>query len=306
MGVFEEGEASGGVMLRPLYVRIGGDLATGLLLSQLVYWFKPGKTGKSKLTIVRDGRRWLAKSREDMCAETGLTLKQYKRAITVLIDLELVQVERHLFAGKVTPHIWLDTERLALAGQTIGPKGTNPIDAKGPIGWDHKDQSCVVPLGPTITESKNTKNKDYDMHASVLTEQGQESDMKASDVLAQKKGGQFPDTSGGNAMRWKARMSTEYGFQKDLTLKDRAMIKQLMKSAGEKTPELIDYVLQHWMKFASYVKQQAGFSTVPLSPSLGFVVKHVDHGLQLIAKGAEDEESDLAPAKKKTKFVYED
>ncbi|QIN95208.1 hypothetical protein DLP3_045 [Stenotrophomonas phage vB_SmaS_DLP_3] len=305
MGVFDEGEASGGVMLRPLYVAIGGDLATGLLLSQLVYWFKPGKTGKSKLSIVRDGRKWLAKAREEMCRETGLTLKQYKRAITVLADLELVQVERHLFAGKVTPHIWLDEERLALAAKSIGPKGANPNDAKGPIGWDQKDQSCMDPLGPNITEIKTTKNKDYDMHASVPDQQGQESGMKASEVLAQKKGGQFPDTSGGNAMRWKARMSTEYGFQKDLTLKDRAMIKQLMASAKEKTPDLIDYVLQHWMKFASYVKQQAGFSTVPLSPSLGFVVKHVDHGLQLIAKGAEDGESDQ-PAKKKTKFVYED
>jgi hypothetical protein len=43
------------------YIRVAGDMAAGVLLSQCVYWFLPARDGSSKLTIERDGKWWLAK-----------------------------------------------------------------------------------------------------------------------------------------------------------------------------------------------------------------------------------------------------
>lgn len=106
------------VAYAPVYTELTGDLAAGIVLSQLVYWFKPSRAGKSKLTVVRDGTLWLAKNRQEMRAECGLTEWQYRSAMDKLKDMGLVEVQTHLFHGKTTPHIRLELDRLAalLAG----------------------------------------------------------------------------------------------------------------------------------------------------------------------------------------------
>lgn len=85
----------------PSYTEITGSLAAGVLLSQVLYWFRPGKDGKTKLRVERKGRYWLAKSREGWRSETGLTFKQLKSAMDRLVSLGIVQTERHRFAGKI-------------------------------------------------------------------------------------------------------------------------------------------------------------------------------------------------------------
>lgn len=130
------------VLLRQEYVVITGGLAPAILLSQLVFWFKPGKHGKPKLTIIREGRYWLAKTRNDWFNECGLSLKMYRGASAELVALGLVEIRHWKFGNDRTSHYWLDTKALASLLEFHG------------FGTTIKDSGCAlmappgVPLGP--------------------------------------------------------------------------------------------------------------------------------------------------------------
>ena len=100
------------VMLRQTFVYMLGNLHAAILLSQIVYWFKPSKTGKLKVTVKKDGKLWIAKSREGWMDETGLSLDLFKSSIQKLKDRHLITYRRHGFGGKVTPHIHLHLDQL--------------------------------------------------------------------------------------------------------------------------------------------------------------------------------------------------
>jgi len=88
-----------------VYVDITGDLIAGILLSQIDYWLP-------RTSIVREGRRWLAKQRKDWFDEIYITPRQYDTASKRLKDLGLVEIENWRFNGLRTQHIWLNEERL--------------------------------------------------------------------------------------------------------------------------------------------------------------------------------------------------
>lgn len=87
------------------YIDITGDLIAGTLLSQILYWFSPNKSGQSRLRVVKDGRRWLAKSRNEWYSEIRISAKQYDRAIKILQDKNFVEVKIFKFNGVPTTHI---------------------------------------------------------------------------------------------------------------------------------------------------------------------------------------------------------
>ena len=91
------------------YVDMAGDLVSGLLLSQIVYWHLPNQeTGKTKLRVEKDGHLWVAKNRDDWWKEIRITAKQVDRAIKVLSSKGLIVHKNSLFAGKRTPLIRID------------------------------------------------------------------------------------------------------------------------------------------------------------------------------------------------------
>lgn len=95
------------------YVNIAGDLATGVLLSQIVYWFLPSKkTGSPRVTIDREGRNWLAKKRDEWWEECCVTPKQFDRSIEILESLGIVTTALFKFSGSPTKHISLNFDRL--------------------------------------------------------------------------------------------------------------------------------------------------------------------------------------------------
>ncbi len=98
-------EVGGGFLVRNVYVDITGDLIAGILLSQIDYWLP-------RTSIVREGRRWLAKSRNEWYDEIRITPRQYDTAIKRLQGLDLVEVENWRFNGFRTQHIHLREARL--------------------------------------------------------------------------------------------------------------------------------------------------------------------------------------------------
>jgi len=145
---------------KTIYVDIAnGDIISGLLLSQIIFWFLPDKNGRSKLRAYKDGKYWLAKQRTDWYGEIRVSPKQYDRAIKILEDLGLVVVDNSLFDGKKTPFIWLNGEILAqkvneillqrAESSAVLPKGKNRFSPKGKIGFDERS----IPITENTTEN---------------------------------------------------------------------------------------------------------------------------------------------------------
>lgn len=109
--------------VKRIYIDIVDDLVTGILLSQIMYWYLPNKEGKSKLTILRDGRWWLAKLREDWWEECRITPKQFDRAAANLEGLKLIESAVFNVNGISTKHVWLNMENVLQRVKAVLPKG---------------------------------------------------------------------------------------------------------------------------------------------------------------------------------------
>lgn len=101
--------------VKRIYIDMAGDLITGIMLSQIIYWNLPDKAGQTRLRVNRDGRLWLAKSYKDWWAEIRLSEKQARRAIARLKELGLIATSVWKFAGVPTTHIAVNWDNFMAA-----------------------------------------------------------------------------------------------------------------------------------------------------------------------------------------------
>lgn len=87
------------------YIDIAGDLVSGTLLSQIIYWFTPNQNGQQKVRVFKDGYYWLAKTQDEWFNEIRISAKQYRTAIKKLEDRNLIIKKRYKFNGYPTTHI---------------------------------------------------------------------------------------------------------------------------------------------------------------------------------------------------------
>lgn len=69
---------------------VNGDVVSGLLLSQIIYWYLPNKNNKTKLREKRFGHHWIVKEREEWWDEIRITESNYKTSIKRLEDENLI------------------------------------------------------------------------------------------------------------------------------------------------------------------------------------------------------------------------
>ena len=64
--------------------------------------------------VIRDGKLWIPKTREQWMEETGLSLHQYRRAREVLVNMALIEVRVMQYGPEflVQSHIHLLLENL--------------------------------------------------------------------------------------------------------------------------------------------------------------------------------------------------
>jgi hypothetical protein len=91
--------------VKRLYIDMAGDLAAGVVLSQIVYWHLPNRDGHAKLQVEREGKLWLAKGRADWWDECRISPKQADRALGILEDRGLIEVRLFQFAMAPTKHV---------------------------------------------------------------------------------------------------------------------------------------------------------------------------------------------------------
>lgn len=287
------------IALRPELVKVSGDVVVGVLLSQIWYWYQPNKQGKNKLQVMRDGFFWIAKTREEWMEETGLTLEQYKRALSVLKQKRFIEVRVMKFRGIAMSHLRLNRETVeaAVAGKvgidtpekiqplktpndSGGVSPSNRVESKTPTGW------CVSHQSYTETTAENTKQRfGVTAKPGETPEEKQVEQMKLNQILAAQKG-KPPETITGH---WQKHLGyLEEKCVKPLSAKEKGQLKQLSIKLGESTKPVIDLVFSDWGKFASLAKVKNGLETFPTSPHVGFLLKYYDvamnYYLQSIAK----------------------
>lgn len=159
-------------------VDIAGDLISGILLSQIVYYYGlRADDGKSKLRVFKDGYYWLAKGRDDWKDEIRITPKQFDRAAGVLSDKQLIVVGKFKFNGTPKIHIRLnfDVYTPALDAWKRGkaelinslPTGENESSPNGEIDFD-QTVNPILPKGENPFYPK--VNNDIPQTVKSLTE----------------------------------------------------------------------------------------------------------------------------------------
>ena len=100
---------------KTIYVDMADDLISGLLLSQIVYWYLPSKKGGSKLRVFKDGYYWIAKARHDWWDEIRVKTRQIDRAIAILEKKGIIVSHLFRFNNAPTTHIRIVKEGFLFA-----------------------------------------------------------------------------------------------------------------------------------------------------------------------------------------------
>jgi len=305
-----------GVWVRPEFIAIIGSSQAGVLLSQIVYWFKPGLAGTSKLRVKRKGILWLAKRRADWARECGLSPRQYDTAIAKLIKLEVVETKIFHFAGHPTVHLRLLEPGLERLKSQIGDSHITEVgnpnhesvipytettyrdyDREQADAASAAEEKEPVGLVPKAMPHKHVEEApraiaDWMAERPVLAEQkagrftAGEWLMKASDILknCQTQMGlrEVRLTTNSLAMAWKRTVAEKYGgFVKELTQKEVGQLKMYLQKLGEQAPEVMAIVLDHWGDFVLETKYLKGLSSTPERPVIGFLLQYYDIAMNM-------------------------
>jgi hypothetical protein len=98
-------------------VRVSEVLVTrtgtqAIVLSSILPWFDLNQHGKRKLTIKKNGHWWRANDYRQISEETGVSVHQVKRAVTVMRHDHLLHVSHHIFGGRRILHVRPNREAL--------------------------------------------------------------------------------------------------------------------------------------------------------------------------------------------------
>lgn len=111
------------IHVKRVYIDMAGDLAAGVLLSQIVYWHLPNDEGRTRLRVEVDGYLWLVKGYSDWWEECRLTFKQARRAVEILQGKELILTCTRKFDGAPRVHIRINREPFLAALNGLAPRG---------------------------------------------------------------------------------------------------------------------------------------------------------------------------------------
>jgi DNA-binding MarR family transcriptional regulator len=250
-----------------------------------------------------------------MCAETGITLDQYKRVVPSLVKQGWIVTRRGLFKNKVTPFLRL-TDRGQLLANRLVSHATNPlvslttnlIDCTESTA-ESTDTIALATSTPVATSEQTEIHEETGDTEYGEQEQGQKAVKEEEEVKAEADTGETANTvevqgtlapkgwlmkaseilnkqksarQGSLGSFWKSRMTLIHGgFQPNLTGKELGQLKQLSKKLGDQTRPVIDYALNHWWKFASRAGAAAGTS-FPADPNIGFLLKHSAVAMNLL------------------------
>ena len=143
--------------VKKMYIDMAGDLVSGILLSQIVFWHLPDRKGKTKLRVEQNGYRWLVKKREDWWDEVRITPKQFDRSIKILRDDEgIVITEIHKYNNSPTIHIRINEDEFLQRVNLKLTKGEFQNLPKGNSKIDERERTLTKNTSETTAETTTT------------------------------------------------------------------------------------------------------------------------------------------------------
>lgn len=168
-----EGTSRDTIDFKRIYADITGDTLAGLVLSQIIYWHLPSKTGGSKLRIQKEGQLWLACSRAEWWESTRLSPRQVDRVLEIIVKVEVIEKRVYRFNGSPTTHIrilekpFLSKMQYLVDNPLKNPylgemeitKPLNPIVDYGEIQIAQNVRTLTESTAKTTTENKDIAAK---------------------------------------------------------------------------------------------------------------------------------------------------
>ncbi len=263
-------------------IMVAGDAVTGVVLYRLLFWWP-------KASREIEGRRYFAKSYDELQHETGLTYKQVKSALMRLRKQGLITTLQRDFGGRNVTHFMLTATcvqelQLAQSGQPGGPKwdncggpnGTTPYTQGGQQGGLQGVSGAASPAHGNSGEIGQE------------VPEGDGKVAKAADILATTKWGKKhkPDSGSELAFAWKNAMADVYGeVMVHLTGEQVGKLMHVIPKVGEgNAAKVIEYAISNWIEFVKTVETEAGIKTTPAKPNVTFFLKHAAIAASLCAQ----------------------
>lgn len=302
------GEKSRGVFLHAAYMTALGDPVTAILCSQIHYWYSLSKVGRSKLRIQKKGNHWIAKSAKEWTEETGLTPAQVKRAIGVLVDRGVIEKMVTLFNGAPTVHV----RALQVQGKSL-KEGEYLFAIKGVGSPPSQEANPLAVIGDSVaiqhlplathaksiteTLQENSKETTQDSMASsdaVLPKEEipkqqpekNEYDVVAGMLVSESKtavvNSSAPTTDTSPILVWNqltALHAKDYGEYLAPNKKELGQLTQFSKDLGSRAVPVLRLLFSEWGRFAKYAKNKHGAYSIPVMPTLGFMLRYPNAAL---------------------------
>lgn len=264
-------------LVRLAYVKVTGDLVAGILLSQIVFWFKPHPDGSSKLRVFREGRYWLAKRREDWYQEIGISPKQFDRACDLLESMGIIHRKVFRFGRGTANHLNLDVK--VLSKQLKSLLGTSPKVNSGmtqkatPIGLAQTSTPINTEKTPTEKTGDEKGKTPVDSKDTLKALQEKYKPLKGHPHSQ-------PVKNTSELVKWWCRLVPYYHdvkFVPTPTGKQKGQLKQFMDKVGkDKAYGVMHWTIRKWEVFVVDVLENKGQTPIGKRPHIGIMLEHWD------------------------------
>jgi hypothetical protein len=260
-----------GALVPAQYVQAFGP-AAGILLGQIAYWHTKASGGQNSYIVKRWGHRWLARSRDQLRLETGLSASQLKSALKALSTQQIIVVEQHLFGNKNISHI------------RLGPDGHNWVGAEQPPEIANKSHPEMAETANSISNKTIIETKkDFGVPCTQAS-----SGKKEKEKGKQKKTGgsqmadpvDLPEPVSASQLEQVYRIAFEEAYKEQYLppfgLKELGQISLLAAKCPPDTAQaVIDYAVRNWYLVSNVAASHQAAYNIPALPTVGFMLSMV-------------------------------
>lgn len=267
--------------------RVGPNAA--ILHGQLVYWVSKARGGLSRYVVEINGEKWVARTKEQLEEETGLTAKMLRSAVDTLHSQGLLLRLRRRFDGVVINHY-----RPAHMGTSleapICPKGTSQPAHTGTSHLIYETEDKIIGSGTAETHFEESK-KMVSKRKEGLT---------VSDVLAGKKvvadkvvvSPALAEKPAHLIDLFKQAWVDEYPdlFLGSFSIKQHGQFGMLLKKCPEgKAGEVLDYCVRNWSSFVERAVEDQGAIKPPNLPDISTLLRFVQSAVNSYLEGTKEQ-----------------
>lgn len=281
------------------------NLLAIVILSEIVYWYKPSEvrdehTGNTIGWKKKFAADKLQRSYEELSTKFGCSKRQAAEACYFLRDVGLITLELRTIkvnGGSLTLSNVLFIEPVVGAIEAIC-QTTTLVELDPPHTLERNTLIHPNVIPPTLKRNTYTKTSTKTSTENVIVAEATEEKMKATDILnkhasVQKSKLASVSVDGKKPLPlpvlWKHRVSALFGgYQKALTNKEIGQLGILNKKLGKDVHEVVDFALKNWVKFGAKAQNGAGLTNYPSDPNIGFLLLYYQYAVNMMQSIAQE------------------